>query len=262
MTLLKNLSLIVACTLMLFNTSCKKEDSSASSAEKPRVGTKPTENVGYYKALAGGGIISSGSSDVTSRGICWATHSEPTKSDNYLAEPVNLGDFQLLITGLTPGTKYYVAAYGENSHGITYGADDEFTTKVIPQPSCTPDANTFNYNGQPITFTSVKGSDRATFGNYAIEARGDYGTLTLEFKQEPITAAYSIVDRGSYNNEYDCSVRGQFGSIWSSITYYTNRGNTVHITKNGQDKYTVIFCDLKFVSMSGSFTSDCKLEVK
>ena len=38
--------------------------------------------------------------------------------------------FTSLLTGLIPGTVYYVRSYAINSDGIAYGTLDVFTTKI------------------------------------------------------------------------------------------------------------------------------------
>jgi len=83
------------------------------------------------RSSIGHGLYSAvGSSAVSQYGHCWSTSPEPTTADSKTengAAP-NLGQFKSSITGLTPGTTYYVRAYATNTEGTNYGADVTITT--------------------------------------------------------------------------------------------------------------------------------------
>lgn len=82
------------------------------------------------KSTGHGTLTSKGDSEVTQHGHCWATTANPTTSDSKTTNGTapNLGQFQSAMTGLTPGTTYYVAAYATNTEGTAYGDDVEITT--------------------------------------------------------------------------------------------------------------------------------------
>ncbi|MFZ9956756.1 MAG: T9SS type A sorting domain-containing protein, partial [Flavobacteriales bacterium] len=83
-------------------------------------------------AQSGGNVTSAGSSSVTERGICWSTSSNPTTANNKTTTSGTTGAFSgLSMTGLTPGTKYYVRAYAIGC-GTAYGAETWFWTGVAP----------------------------------------------------------------------------------------------------------------------------------
>lgn len=64
---------------------------------------------------------------VTRRGFCYATTPAPTtESSNVTA---SLDDMLSVLTGLQPGTTYYVKGYAVTSVGTTYSAETAFTTK-------------------------------------------------------------------------------------------------------------------------------------
>ena len=81
-----------------------------------------------------GNVSSEGGATVTTKGICYATHSLPTTGDttiNYTSG--GLGSYSIGLTNLTPNTTYYARAYAQNTQGIAYGNQVQFTT-----PNVTP----------------------------------------------------------------------------------------------------------------------------
>ena len=79
-------------------------------------------------SAAGGGNVTSDGGALTTRGVCWSTSSNPTVSDSHTTDGTGTGSFTSSITGLTPGTTYYVRAYATNSLGTAYGNEVSFTT--------------------------------------------------------------------------------------------------------------------------------------
>ena len=79
-------------------------------------------------ATCGGNVTSDGISTVTERGVYWGT--SPNPELNGSRTPANgsgMGSFTVSLTGLTPGTIYYVKAYATNSAGTGYGSEVSFT---------------------------------------------------------------------------------------------------------------------------------------
>jgi uncharacterized protein (TIGR02145 family) len=67
---------------------------------------------------------------VTARGVCWSsTNTNPTITDSITTNGTGSGGFTSNLTGLTPGTKYYIRAYATNSAGTAYGYVISFTTE-------------------------------------------------------------------------------------------------------------------------------------
>jgi hypothetical protein len=76
----------------------------------------------------GGELLQPGS-PITSNGICWSTtKTEPTVADSKVVVDSLGFTFKGKLTGLTPGTKYYVRAYAINKAGTAYGDVISFTT--------------------------------------------------------------------------------------------------------------------------------------
>ena len=78
-----------------------------------------------------GGNVTSSSGDyvfVFSRGICWGTSPNPAFNDNYIEAGNGLGNFNVSMTELTPGTTYYVRAFAVTPMGTSYGEELSFIT--------------------------------------------------------------------------------------------------------------------------------------
>ncbi len=99
-------------------------------SDYPIVYTQACTNTTAIKSIGHGRGDSEGGASITQHGHCWNTSTNPTTSNSKTengAKP-NLGQFQSFITGLTPGTLYYVRAYATNSSGTGYGVNVEITT--------------------------------------------------------------------------------------------------------------------------------------
>ena len=80
-------------------------------------------------AESGGNVLSIGGAPLTARGICWSTTDNPSITDNVIPDAgTTTGEFTSIITGLTPGTVYFVRAFATNSAGTAYGDLVVFST--------------------------------------------------------------------------------------------------------------------------------------
>ena len=73
-----------------------------------------------------------GGLEVTARGVCWSTNSNPTISDSHSTDGNGTGNFTSIITGLEDNTTYYVRAYATNGVGTAYGNELTFATPTLP----------------------------------------------------------------------------------------------------------------------------------
>ena len=95
----------------------------------PTVVTSIISGISEVSALSGGSVTSDGGGQVTARGVCWSTSSNPNVSlATKTIDGIGTGTFNSNLTGLLPSTLYYVAAYATNSAGTSYGAVRTFTT--------------------------------------------------------------------------------------------------------------------------------------
>ena len=125
---------------------------------------------------------------------------------------------------------------------------NEDTMFVIP---CTPEKNTIYYNLQKITYSSVNTTNdpSSAFGDYAMETYGSNTNFSIQFKSTPVTKVYKTQDLHTIYEEGDCIVNGTF----SNYSHVATTGQNVYVTKLGENRYSVSFCDLVF--NSGSTTS-------
>lgn len=113
--------LMVSLTAFILLLSCKKE-------ELPSISTTEVSELGLLTATSGGNITADGNADITARGVCWADHENPVLADHFTSDGTGIGSFTSNLSGLVPGTKYYLRAYATNSKGTQYGEPVIFTT--------------------------------------------------------------------------------------------------------------------------------------
>ena len=95
----------------------------------PTITTASVSSIGQTTALSGGDVTFDGNAGITARGVCWGTATAPTTAlPTKTTESGTTGAFTSNLTGLSPGTLYYVRAYATNYVGTTYGNEVSFTT--------------------------------------------------------------------------------------------------------------------------------------
>lgn len=95
-------------------------------AKLPTINTFEVTEKTTVGANCGGEITSDGGARITAKGVCWATHKNPTIDDNKTEDGSGTDSFVSAITGLTEGTVYYCRAYAINAVGIAYGNERPF----------------------------------------------------------------------------------------------------------------------------------------
>jgi hypothetical protein len=106
-----------------------------SSPTIPILTTDLISAAGGTVATSGGNITSDGGSAVTARGVCWNTSTGPTVAlTTKTLDGTGTGTFVSSLTGLTPGTTYYVRAYATNGIGTAYGNEISFTQPTVGLP--------------------------------------------------------------------------------------------------------------------------------
>lgn len=136
------------------------------SISKPTVTTANITDITGTTATGGGNVTSDGGLAITSRGVCWSTAENPTISDSHTSDGTGSGIFTSSITGLQPGTTYFVRAYVTNEIGISYGECLDFISSVI-----IPTVTTSTIID--ITSNSATGGGNVTYnGGGSISQRG------------------------------------------------------------------------------------------
>jgi len=144
--------------------------------------TTDVSNITDSSALSGGEITSDGGAAVTQRGIAYSTSPNPDISSSTTTNGTGTGIFSSALSGLTPGTAYYVRAYAINSVGTAYGAQVNFTTRVSV--------------GGALTYANAS-STAFTNSSVSLLKQGNApaSAATLNSSQ----FAFSPLDTGSYN---------------------------------------------------------------
>ena len=130
--------LILLCTV--FFVSCKKDKPANDNPEPPvavvdstllpQLQTLYMRNISDTAAECVCNMINWDSVALAEWGCCWSTTHNPTINDDYIESLVIIsGQYVGFLTDLTPGTTYYVRAYGQNSEGIGYGNEIEFVAE-------------------------------------------------------------------------------------------------------------------------------------
>jgi uncharacterized protein (TIGR02145 family) len=94
----------------------------------PTITTLEVTSITNSSAQCGGNITSDGGAEITSRGVCWDTKTNPTVLNTKTTDGTGLGTFSSAITGLKDGTIYYLRSYATNSAGTAYGTEVVFNT--------------------------------------------------------------------------------------------------------------------------------------
>ena len=99
------------------------EISFTSGGQGPTVTTQAVSAIAKTTATGNGTITDLGASNPTEHGVCWNTTGTPTIADSKTTDGgvAATGAFTSNITGLRPGTDYYVRAYATNAGGTSYG---------------------------------------------------------------------------------------------------------------------------------------------
>ena len=99
-----------------------------NSPEVPTLHTIPAFIVREYSAVSGGDILQDGGAEITVRGVCWSTHSNPRIEDNHTLDGAGSGYYESEINDLEPYTVYFIRAYATNNVGTGYGEKFGFIT--------------------------------------------------------------------------------------------------------------------------------------
>jgi hypothetical protein len=149
--------------IILIMNSCTK----TKDATPPDLTTVIISGTTSTTAVSGGNITAENGGTITSRGVCWSTSTNPTITGSKTTDGTGKGTFVSNLTGLTPGTLYYVKAYATNSAGTAYGNELSFTASAISLASLTSAAVT-SITGT----TAVTGGDITDNNGSDVSARG------------------------------------------------------------------------------------------
>ena len=193
-----------------------------SCEEKPTppvISTTSITAISYTTAASGGEVTNEGGAAVTAKGVCWNTSLDPTVSNSKTSDGTGIGSFISSLTGLTPGTPYYVRAYATNSAGTGYGNQVTFSTLQVAVPTLTTTA-----------ITSITSSTAASGGNItadngsSVTARG----VCWSTSQSPTTANLKTTETAG-TGSFISSITGLApGTTYYVRAYATNSVGTAY----------------------------------
>ena len=211
------------------------------------VTTDTPQFITAISAMGGGEVTTLDGTYILAKGLCWATHENPTTNDDdFVDAGSGVGPFSAMMTGLNISTTYFVRAYTVTADCITYGDQKVFTTR----------------NGIPEVSTGM-----------VTDIRGGIafcdGTVTDDGGLNVIArgVCWSLVNNPTVNDSHtiDGSGIGSFTSIITGLssnsTYYVRAyaSTSQSITYGEELSFTTL--DLPMGAVDGLFSVNDTLQV-
>jgi hypothetical protein len=187
----------------------------------PQVTTAGITNITINAAVSGGTNLIQNGSSITAKGIVWSTVQQPTIA---LSTKTNNGsgsaNYSGQMTGLTPGTTYYVRAYVTNQVGTSYGNEISFSTTqaTLPTLSTTAASN--------ITLTTAQtGGNITNDGGFPVLARG----VVWSLMPQPTIALSTKTNDGNGSGVFTSNLTGLAnGTVYFARAYATTQLGTAY----------------------------------
>ena len=200
-------------------------------------------------AMGGGEVTVSDGTYIITKGLCWATHENPTTNDDFYEEAESgVGSFSLSMTGLNISTTYYVRAYAVTGNGTVYGDQKTFTTRD-GIPTLTTDS-VMDITG----ITATCGGNITDNGGLNVTARG----VCWSTSPNP-TIADSHTTNGSGTGSFSSNIT----RLNLSTTYYVRAyATTAAGTAYGDEKTFITRDDHDYVDLglpSGLLWATCNI---
>lgn len=205
------------------------EDKSFTTAayQAPTVMTESASSSDYTSAVCVGNVTSSGGLEITERGMCYATTQNPTIYNSKQADyTAGVGQYNIYLMELAPGTTYYVRAYAINSRGIGYGEELSFKTKAYGQPTF----SNLEVSSIDYTYAHVCAEISSDGGSQITERGFVYSTWQQNPRpdgEQNITITDESAATGSY-----CAIMNNLsiGLKYYVCAYATNSAGTTYST--------------------------------
>jgi uncharacterized protein (TIGR02145 family) len=208
--------LFAAFVMAVIISGCERED----PAEPPVINTLPVTSITSGSANSGGNVIYSGSAEVTSRGIVWSTEPGATleEHEGITLDGSGTGPFISILTGLLPGTEYFVRAYAVNIVGITYGDEISFSTEGEPASVRTLDVNSISAT------SAASGGNILSDGGSEVTTRG---VIWSRSKDPDLNSNDGFTSDGSGTGRFTSSISGLSPRATYYIRAYATNGEGV-----------------------------------
>ena len=171
----------------------------------PTVATStPATSIGATKAIAGGNVTADGGATVDTRGIVWATTTNPTTANNTVTSGTGTGLFSSTLSGLPAATLIYYRAFATNGSGTSYGALASFTTTAAltatqskTDVSCKGGSNgvlEVNVSGGGGSYTYLWTPGGGTDAIFSGLTAGNYSCLIKDSELTELTKNFTITE--------------------------------------------------------------------
>ncbi len=196
--------------------SCKIEELKTP----PIVKTNSSSEITSTSAKIWGEVVEEGTSSALERGFVYSEKNpSPSTSDNKVSSGFGKGEYSLVLTKLTPKTKYYFKAYASNQTGISYGDAKDFTTLEdlkLPTLTTSPSTN--------ITYNScTTGGVISSNGGAAVLEKG----VVFSTSSNPTVTNNKLISNDS-NNSFSLVLTG----LIENTTYYARAFATNSVGTN------------------------------
>ena len=189
-------------------TSYGKETSFTTAAGDVTLTTTSAINVTSDGATIGGSISSLGGNEISERGVCWATTSNPTVSGNHETSSSTSNSFSVQLTNLSENTTYHARAYVKTKENkVFYGNEVTFTTSKSIKAASVGETTISDIKNSEATFASSITSN----GGGTISDCGFYYST----KSKP-TSSDQKVSCGKKTGTFSTKVTG----LSENTTYY------------------------------------------
>ena len=157
-------------------------------------------------AMGGGEVTSNDGTYIIVKGLCWATHENPTTNDDFYEEAESgVGTFSISMTELNIATTYYVRAYAVTPNGTVYGDQKTFTTRDGIPTLTTAEVTNIGSGW------AISGGNITDNGGLNVTVRG----LCWSTSQNP-----TITDSHTTNGNGMGSFSSYITGLGAGITYY------------------------------------------
>jgi uncharacterized protein (TIGR02145 family) len=213
----------------------------------PSLSTREVINVTNATATSGGTISNDGGSAITAKGVVWATTANPTLSDNKTSDGTGTGTYASFLTGLAPGTTYFIRAYATNNVGSGYGNQLSFTTALVSNTAAV--VQTLSVTGIALQQVTVN-AEVTSEGGGTVTERGIVWNTT----GNP-TVNSNRITNGSGTGVYSTNISGLTGGTQYYVRAYAV--NAFGIAYGQELPFTTAF-DVPLVTTSTSLTGTDK----
>jgi len=179
----------------------------------------PNDAVSATSVTLTGTVADDLRSTITSRGFAYSILQYPTLSDGSVSVGGTLGDLTATVTGLQPGTTYYVRAYATNGVGTAYGEQQTFTT-----PSGLPTVQTAREVTWTGSGTAQCGGIVTGDGGFTVTARG----VCWSVSPEPTVSNLHSTDGNGLGTFVSTLTGLQPSTTYYVRAYATNANGTVY----------------------------------